>query len=125
MIIGLNHVAIAAQDFERSVRFYTDTLGFPTEKTFDLPHRGMKIVFVRAGNASIEIFGYTEGPIEPPPPTGERQAGMRHIALLVDDVEETYKKLKKRGVEFVREPRRGLATFKDPDGIVIELTEWL
>lgn len=124
MIKGFNHVAIAAQDFERSVRFYTETRGFPVEKTFDLPHRGMKIVFVRAGDASIEIFGYTEGPVEPSPPTGERQAGMRHIALLVDDVEKTHRELMAKGVEFVTEPRRGLATLKDPDGIVIELTEW-
>ena len=56
-----------------------------------------------------------------------------HLHVEVADVESAYQDLRARGVEFVHRPRvtnRGdrldlwAATFRDPDGHVVALTQW-
>lgn len=51
-----------------------------------------------------------------------------HITFTVDDIAATVTELKEKGVEFVLEPIQlgggmKLASFKDPNGVLIELVE--
>jgi catechol 2,3-dioxygenase-like lactoylglutathione lyase family enzyme len=51
-----------------------------------------------------------------------------HITFSVDDIGATVTELKEKGVEFVLEPMQveggmKLATFKDPNGVLMELVE--
>jgi catechol 2,3-dioxygenase-like lactoylglutathione lyase family enzyme len=54
-----------------------------------------------------------------------KDAGMRHIAIAVDDFDEAYLRLKSAGVHFVTEPYEAsgntVAFFKDPDGNFLHL----
>jgi len=56
--------------------------------------------------------------------------GYKHIALLVDSVDEEYERLSKAGVKFTLLPKTiqdvvRIAFFRDPDGMDIELIEYL
>jgi catechol 2,3-dioxygenase-like lactoylglutathione lyase family enzyme len=51
-----------------------------------------------------------------------------HITFTVDDIGATVTELKEKGVEFVLEPIQveggmKIASFKDPNGVLIELVE--
>ncbi len=76
----------------------------------------------------MELFG-TGKPRDPDePPFGTEAVGYKHIALLVDSVDEEYARLKALGVEFIMDPATvdsglRLAFFKDPDGNVLELLQ--
>jgi len=59
---------------------------------------------------------------------GKNKDSARHMMnFLVDSVEEEYKKLKKNNVKFIAKPFEGpvgngyFATFKDPDGNLLQL----
>ena len=57
--------------------------------------------------------------------------GILHIALQVEDIEKTFKKLKKKGVKFISEPTLSSEKFAkvcfciDPNKVRVELVEIL
>jgi catechol-2,3-dioxygenase len=52
---GLHHVAIEASDFDRSLRFYTEGLGFRNVLTF--PEENQTVAMLDTGDATyVELF---------------------------------------------------------------------
>ncbi|MBO3763218.1 MAG: VOC family protein [Thermoproteota archaeon] len=124
--VRFDHVSILTKDLEESVKFYTQILRFPIIRTIE--SKNLKIVFVDAGNATIELFGLVGDQAKPIEEKWEN-VGIKHIALEVDDVENFYNELKSKGVRFESEPTVALggpkiAFFKDPNGVTIELIQW-
>jgi methylmalonyl-CoA epimerase len=124
--IRFDHVSILTKDLEESVKFYTQVLKFPIVKTIE--SKDLKIVFVDAGNATLELFGLVSGEAKFTEEKWEN-VGIKHIALEVDDVEKVYNELKSNGVKFESEPTIAvggpkIAFFKDPNGVTIELIQW-
>ena len=123
MIKDIDHVAVVTTDVERAAKFYTDALGFREVGRLETSHSGT-LVFLSLGGTMVELFG--GGKPRASGDTGE--VGYRHIALLVDDTDAEYERLKGLGVEFTMEPatvESGLriAFFKDPDGSPIEIMQ--
>ena len=57
---GLHHVAVEASDFDRSLRFYTEGLGFRDVLTF--PEEGQTVSMLDAGDATyVELFSGGSG----------------------------------------------------------------
>ncbi len=55
---GFHHVALRAADFDGTVRFYTEGLGFSVHYGFSVPGRIDRAAFLDAGDGRyIEIFG--------------------------------------------------------------------
>ncbi len=85
-----------------------------------------EIAFLRLGNTVIELISVTN----PLPKLKEAwQVGYKGIALEVDDMERAVTYLKTKGIGITWGPVN-LATsvraeFKDPDGLSIELRQWL
>lgn len=142
MIRGIHHTAISTGDFERSLRFYRDLLGFETVFSFDwdvgnsvldsitgLKDTSGRVAMLKAGNACVEIFQYkTPNPkvVEAMRPVCDH--GITHICLEVTDIDGEYERLKAAGMVFHCPPQdggRGIrATYgRDPDGNVVELLE--
>lgn len=151
MIRGIDHINLVVTDLERSVRFYTEVLGFI--KTRDVVMegewidtivglRGVKgrVAFVvpPAGEPRLELLCYDR-------PAGKELAensvpntvGIRHLALRVDDMDEMIGRLRAAGVILFSEPVRvpggvvkhdsgdkTLVYFLDPDGVILELAEY-
>jgi catechol 2,3-dioxygenase-like lactoylglutathione lyase family enzyme len=121
MFKTIEHIAIAAADPAGLARWYCDTLNFRMAVADD----ESQTYFVSLANGGIlEIL-----------PANERlrvehradDAGIRHIALAVDDFEPAYQTLRNQGVQFVgphyRSPDGSTCFdfFPDPEGNLLQL----
>ncbi|MEM2904746.1 MAG: VOC family protein [Candidatus Bathyarchaeia archaeon] len=120
-------MGIAVGDLGRSLAFYRDRLGFVVVDEFDVPQFKLRVVFLKAGNGMIELLDYQakEGFQKPSPSL----LGLRHITVLVEDLDGAYEKLKEEGFTFTRAPtvilpgRIRNAFLLGPDGELVELIE--
>jgi glyoxylase I family protein len=151
MIRGIDHINIVVADLARSVKFYTEVLGF--RKTHDVHMegawieaivglRGVKglVAFVEppGGGLRLELLQY-ESPAGAARPENSRAntIGLRHIALRVDDIAGMTARLRSAGVTLFSDPvlvpagvvkfaagDKTLVYFLDPDGVILELAEY-
>jgi len=133
MIKTIDHIGIMTNDLKQSVEFYTDVLGFSISANIEMDDVGFSAIFVEKNGNKIELMGYRD---EIP----KRSEGIEiklggssipindHITFSVDEIEATVNDLKEKGVIFCLEPVQleggmKIASFKDPDGVLIELVE--
>ena len=115
-ILGINHIAIATEDFEKSASYYRDTLGFPLAIEFKDDE----------GNPAWSYFQVSKNTfIELVPASPTRPAGLEHFGLETSGTESLLDHLRDLGLE-VDGPRISsltgihIGTTKDPDGVAIE-----
>jgi glyoxylase I family protein len=126
MFNRLHHVAIICSDYPRSKHFYVEILGLEMVREIYREDRRSFKLDLRVGDQyQIELFSF---PNPPARVTAPEACGLRHIAFEVDDVRETARSLRTRGVEV--EPIRidnvtnkSFTFFCDPDGLPIEVYE--
>ena len=116
MITKLDFVAIDSPDFERSRRFYADTLGLRADE-----HAQFELW---AGDTCLGIWEPARFGMEFTP---QKNA---HLALHVDDVADARAELEAKGVKFVgelldrgREPARELADTSDRACLIPDLPD--
>ena len=119
MVKGIEHTAIASADPHRLADWYVAHLGFVINYRSS---RG-KTVFIKAADGSmIEIIESAPGTSPAP---GMKDAGIRHLALVVEDFDAEYARLRSEGVAFLTEPERAtgnsIAFFHDCDGNILHL----
>ncbi len=116
----LGHIGINAVDIEESIAFYTDVLQCKVIE--DRIHPGMRLVFMDAGGATIELV-YKEGNRELP------DGPVSHIAFNVENLEDEIYLLKEKGLCLLGDPRTvgksRIVFFKGPNGEKIEFVEQL
>ena len=127
-------VAIICSNFEESLHFYRDVLGFEivvdTEISGEIATRlgvaprGFHQVRLQAGDSLIKLMDIKSPP--PPAPHGFA-SGIRWLTVYVEDIDSTIEELKKRGVEFLADPVRGqhaaAVAAIAPDGVLIEFAQ--
>jgi glyoxylase I family protein len=119
LIKGIEHTAIASLDPERLADWYVANLGFVIH--FRPPNS--KACFLKAPDGSmIEVIEAAPGTSAV---SGMEDAGLRHLALLVDDFDTAYTRLRSQGVAFLTEPRKfdgnSVVFFRDCDGNILHL----
>lgn len=117
------HTAIWVSDLDAARSFYEDALGLSFANEFEAG--GTTNYYVSGDARALLQFKYDpkrEEPVEP--------AGVDHLALLVDDVDETFDALvEATGCPVVSRPAdipaadARAAFVEDPDGYVVELVE--
>jgi lactoylglutathione lyase len=127
--MNLLHTMLRVGDLQRSIDFYTNTVGMELLRTTERPEQGYSLAFVafgggnKAGQAEIELtfnHGVTEY---------ELGSAYGHIALGVEDVAATCERIRSAGGNITREagPVKGGNTIigfvEDPDGYKIELIQ--
>jgi catechol 2,3-dioxygenase-like lactoylglutathione lyase family enzyme len=133
MIKTIDHIGIMTNDLQQSVNFYIDVLGFSVSAKIEMDDAGFSAIFVEKNGSKIELMGY-RGAIPKRSDGIEIKLGggsipiNDHITFSVDDLGATVTELKEKGVEFGIEPIQleggmKLASFKDPNGVLIELVE--
>ena len=118
------HFSIAVSDLERSRKFYTEILGLKLVQ--DAPAGGM--VFLKAGDDHV-ILARSDAPLA----RNAKDSRRAHHAFKVDadKYDDAKAFLASKGVEVFEEEDRKTGVFvgrqfyiHDPDGTVIEFTEW-
>ena len=125
-INGIHHIAIICSDYQISKQFYTEVLGFETEReVFREARNSWKLDLKVAGKYQIELFSF---PNPAPRPSRPEAAGLRHLAFEVTDLDEAILFLSTKNVQ--TEPIRideftdkRFTFFADPDGLPLELYE--
>jgi catechol 2,3-dioxygenase-like lactoylglutathione lyase family enzyme len=150
-IRNTSHIAIGVSNMERALHFYRDVLGLRV--TLDDPQENPGGMLSRVSGAQRPTrhgvyLRWEDGPdatfvvlSENRPTSGEplkiNQVGIHHFAFWVDDLQETYEKVKAAGVPIVLQPTvfdtvaygepsgsKVMTTlFKDPDGTIIQLDQ--
>jgi catechol 2,3-dioxygenase-like lactoylglutathione lyase family enzyme len=140
---GLHHTCYTVSNLDRSLAFYSDTLGCELLATQEkdggylaaivgYPDAHVRMAHLRVPGSDhvIELFQYLapkggNADVEPP------NVGASHLCFLVDDLPGLYERLRREGVtSFVSPPVEvdtgintgGYALYvRDPDGIMVEL----
>jgi lactoylglutathione lyase len=121
------HTMVRITDPEKSRAFY-EALGFEFSRDMDIVRNGeveaTNYFFSMGDNDSVlELTFNHDGR------TYEMGDAYGHIAIAVDDLDETLSRLKEQGIEAEREPYRvreggsRLCFVRDPDGYRIELID--
>jgi len=145
LVRAVDSVGITVSDMDRSVRFFTDVLGF--EPVSDVEVAGedyerlegvfglrMRVVRLRLGEEAIELTEYL-APRGRPIPADARSndRSFQHVAIVVSDIDRAYRRLREHRAEHVSagpqrlpdwNPKAGgirAFYFKDPDGHVLEI----
>jgi catechol 2,3-dioxygenase-like lactoylglutathione lyase family enzyme len=115
----LDHVSINVVDRARSIAWYRDVFGLPQ---LNEPTDDDEPVFV--GNPGLQ-FGLFQAQVTSPPRETE-SSGLRHVALVVDDLEAAKAHLDAHGVDYRPEDHGNALSlyFRDPDGNTLELTTY-
>ncbi len=121
----VHHVAVIGSDYEKSKKFYVDTLGFTVVRENYRADRPDWKIDLQLGEMELELF-IIEG--RPARPTNPEAYGLRHLCFYVESVEDTVRELTAKGVECepIRiDPYTGkpFTFFADPDGLPLELHE--
>lgn len=125
MITGIAHMAVTANDMQKSLDFYIRVLGF--KKAFSLAHPETGapwIEYLQAGGQFVELFygGTDEYAFK------SSQRGFNHLCLGVDDIYATVKAIEAAGYPMDTAISQGRdknfqAWLKDPNGIRVELMQ--
>ena len=135
----ISHFGLCVSNLERSIRFYTNALGFSEKKRLNvsgaIPAKllgtetlELKAAFLLDGSTTLELLEYTEPRLTPGPsfPRPMAQLGLSHLSFRVSDVDATVKAIARDGGTILEETRvagaGGDALFAlDPDGTRIEI----
>jgi catechol 2,3-dioxygenase-like lactoylglutathione lyase family enzyme len=138
-----SHFGICVSDLARSLRFYTEALGFEAAEShtigtefarlMDLPDVAVTSQFIRKGSTAIELLAFSV-----PAPFGGRerravnQLGLTHLSFRVADVEATAAAIVALGGTRVDSSRTTIdfggtplefVYCTDPDGVRVELMD--
>jgi catechol 2,3-dioxygenase-like lactoylglutathione lyase family enzyme len=118
---GIDHIAIGVRDIERSVKWYTEVLGF--ERLHEGAWHGVP-TFIGKGNTGIALFPASR---EPKPST-HREIRMLHLAFRADreNFLTAQRELEKCGIAFEFQDHEIAHSiyFRDPDGHPLEITTY-
>lgn len=124
MFNAIHHVAIICSDYPTSKHFYTQVLGLKViAENYREARDSYKLDLALPDGSQVELFSFPGAPNRPSFPEAQ---GLRHLAFLVDDVEQVKAYLESNDVEV--EPIRideftgkAFTFFQDPDGLPLEV----
>jgi glyoxylase I family protein len=123
---GINHVSINTMDMKASADFYGRILGWKQMET--VPFDGFSLVYFQIpGGGRLELFDY--GGKNPKNARDESEAGLRHLAFTVDDVDEAERSLRASGVQVTMAAtdlpslNSRAILFLDPNGVTLEFCQ--
>jgi lactoylglutathione lyase len=137
-----SHFGLCVTDLDRSLRFYTEGLGFEAAERYELDSKeavGLDLAlevpghvqvvsqFIRLGGMAIELLGYATPTPHGKPSTSRGQIGLTHLSFYVDDRDAAADHLASLGATILEETRTSpgidLVFLADPDGVRIELMQ--
>jgi methylmalonyl-CoA/ethylmalonyl-CoA epimerase len=108
MIRGIAHAGVAVRALEPAIERWTRGLGFTHESTETLDSMGLRLAFLRAGDAVVELLEPTRSDATVAKFLEKRGEGIHHLSFFVDDLEGALAAAEAAGLELIdRTPRPG------------------
>ncbi len=127
----IDHVAIVVKDLEKTLRLYTDVLGFTVAYRETIHDQNVEAVGLQAGESIIELLRPLSEESAIAAYRGDAESKLHHTAFRVHDLPAELTRLKDAGVRLIdEEPRPGahgnMIAFLHPKstaGVLIELCQ--
>ena len=108
MIRGFAHAGVAVRSLEPAIERWTRGLGFKHESTETLDSMGLRLAFLRSGDAVVELLEPTRPDAAVARFLEKRGEGIHHLSFFVDDLEGALAAAEAAGLELIdRTPRAG------------------
>lgn len=128
----LHHFGISVANLEETTNWYSEKLGFSVDYRYEIAALNAQVAFMTLNDFRIEIFEVKDSA---PLPESSRSlvtdlpiAGLKHVAISVNNIEQAVADLKSRDVDFLGKigevPNSNgekYVFFLDNNGILIEL----
>jgi lactoylglutathione lyase len=141
--ISVSHAGLCVSDLDRSVRFYTEGLGYELAEAYDVGDEVAATLEVPKGvvlrsqmivkdGSKIELLGWRAPAPRGQPSSSRNQMGLTHLSFHVQDMAVVEAKLVELGGSVLESTRThidmgevtiDLLFLADPDGARIELIE--
>jgi len=127
----IDHLGIATKGIDQALSFWEDALGLENVHTEVVEDQKVRVAMLPLGESRIELLE----PISEDSPISKflekRGGGIHHVAVQVDNIETSLKRLKDKGMRLIDEsPRVGaegcLVAFVHPssaNGVLLELVQ--
>lgn len=142
------HIGLTVSDMDRSIDFYQNTLGLSflgemlmqgeeTDRLFARKNCKVRVAYLNGSNIisapPIELLQFVSEACEISS-SDLHKTCISEICFRVDNIDDVYRQLKEKGVEFLSEPqffdfsdhgfgKSKAVYFKDCDGIILELIQ--
>lgn len=131
MLKKIEHLGIAVENIEESLKVYEALLGSSCYKTEEVESEGVKTAFLQIGESKIELLQATNSESPIAKFLAKKGKGIHHIAFDTDDIESEIERLKSEGFELIHQtPKDGADNKriaflhpKSTDGILVELCQ--
>lgn len=128
-VIKIDHVAILADDMDKSLNFWRDALGMELTHIEDVPAEKSQVAFLPVAGVEIELVKPTTDDSGLARYLEKRGPGMHHVCLEVDDIAGMVAQLREKGIQLINEtPLTGLGGRKyafihpkSTNGVLVEL----
>jgi methylmalonyl-CoA/ethylmalonyl-CoA epimerase len=127
----IDHIGIATDSIAEVATFYREALGLKIEEIEDVAEQKVRVAMLPIGESRIELLEPTTSDSPISKFLAKRGPGIHHLAVQVEDIRESLRKMKDEGVRLIdEEPRTGaggcLVAFVHPSstgGVLVELVE--
>ena len=106
MIKKIDHIGIAVNNLEESIKIYRDILGLEFKGTEEIKDQKIIVASFLAGDIKIELVQPTHPDSTMRKFIDKKGEGMHHIAFLVDNIDISLKALSEKGVKLIDEKAR-------------------
>ena len=127
----INHLGIATKGIDEALKFWGNALGLENVHTETVEDQKVRVAMLPIGESRIELLEATSDDSPIAKFLEKRGGGIHHIAVEVENIEESLAKLKREGMRLIDEkPRIGaencLVAFVHPssaNGVLLELVQ--
>jgi len=127
----ISHLGIATKGIDEALKFWQDALGLENVHTETVEDQKVRVAMLPIGETKIELLEATSDDSPIAKFIEKRGGGIHHIAVEVENIEESLAKLKAKGARLIDEqPRIGaegcLVAFVHPsssNGVLLELIQ--
>jgi len=127
----ISHLGIATKGIDEALKFWQDALGLENVHTETVEDQKVRVAMLPIGETKIELLEATSDDSPIAKFIEKRGGGIHHIAVEVENIEESLAKLKANGARLIDEqPRVGaegcLVAFVHPsstNGVLLELIQ--
>ncbi len=131
MVLKINHLGIAVNSIEDSLKFYENVLGLKSAGTEVVAEQRVRVAFLPTGDSEVELLEATSEDSPIAKYIAKNGEGVQHIAYRVENIEAAIAEMKAQGMRMIDEtPRYGAGGAKiafchpkSTGGVLVELCQ--